>query len=137
MSQENVELVRAAWDAWARGDMDAALSVFTPDAEWDVTRSDIPDLGVYRGPEGVLAFFRDWQEQTFDDYRAVAEEFIAAGDETVLVRVLQSGIGRLSGIPLDDDDPHAQLWHLRAGQAVRVTIYRSWPEALEAAGLGQ
>jgi ketosteroid isomerase-like protein len=34
MSQENVEIVRRAYDAWNREDLDAFLSIVHPDAEW-------------------------------------------------------------------------------------------------------
>ena len=132
-----METVRRAWDAWTAGDMRAALSAFAPDVVWDVTRGEIPDLGVYRGPEGVAQFFRDWQEESFDDYHAVPDQFIDAGDGRVLVRVHQRGRGRLSGLELDDADPHAQLWTVADGTVVRVEIYRSWTEALEAAGLSE
>ena len=134
-ANHNIETVRRAWDAWSRGDMEAALTVFAPDVEWDVTRGELPDMGVYHGPEGVLAFFRDWQQESFDDYRAVPEQFIPVPDGRVLVRVRQSGTGKLSGAALDDDDPHAQLWTLAGGKVVNVSIYRSWDEALSAAGM--
>jgi ketosteroid isomerase-like protein len=37
MSQENVEKVRAAVDAWNRGAWDEALKDAAPDIEWDAS----------------------------------------------------------------------------------------------------
>jgi ketosteroid isomerase-like protein len=37
MSQENVEIVRASWEAWRRGDMDELFEFYDPAVEWDMT----------------------------------------------------------------------------------------------------
>jgi ketosteroid isomerase-like protein len=54
MSQENVDTVREAWDAWLRGDMDALFaSYFDRDVVYDLTHfREWPDH-TYRGLEGV------------------------------------------------------------------------------------
>jgi ketosteroid isomerase-like protein len=41
MSQAtNVELVRAAWNAWERGDMEAIFGFYDPAIVWDQTHTD-------------------------------------------------------------------------------------------------
>ena len=47
MSQENVEIVRAALDAYNRGDLEAMLKHAAPDCELDWSRSIGPQRGVY------------------------------------------------------------------------------------------
>jgi ketosteroid isomerase-like protein len=48
MSQENVEIVRAAIDAFNEGDWDGVLKDAAPDFEFDNSRSLVPDLrGAY------------------------------------------------------------------------------------------
>jgi ketosteroid isomerase-like protein len=48
MSQENVEIVRAAIDAWSRGDWDTALRYAAPNFEYDLSRAAIGSIrGVY------------------------------------------------------------------------------------------
>ena len=47
MSQENVEVVRAALDAYNREDYEAMLKYATPDCELDWSRSVGPQRGVY------------------------------------------------------------------------------------------
>lgn len=49
MSAENVETVRAIWDAWNRGDWDEVLKYAGPDFELD--NSSVAGRGVHRGPE--------------------------------------------------------------------------------------
>jgi ketosteroid isomerase-like protein len=56
MSQENVEIVRRAWEAYMRHDNEAALAFYDPEAE---LRHPV-DGSVYRGLDGVRAFFGDW-----------------------------------------------------------------------------
>jgi ketosteroid isomerase-like protein len=59
-SRINVEIVRASWEAWRRRDMEALFDFYDPAIEWDMTRSNVPDMGVCYGHEGVRAFFREW-----------------------------------------------------------------------------
>jgi hypothetical protein len=59
MSQETVEIVRRGYEAYARGDMDAAVAPFDPEIE--IYDHDIPDAGVYRGVEGLFRWQADWR----------------------------------------------------------------------------
>jgi ketosteroid isomerase-like protein len=131
-SEDSVEVVRKAWEAWERRDMQAVFDFYDPAIEWDMSESEVPDMGVYRGHEGVRRFFREWMAP-FHDYYAHAEDF-TLGSEGVLVRMRQGGRGKESGVDVEMP-PLWQLYRLRAGRAVRVEIYRDEHRALEAAGL--
>ena len=61
MSEENVEIVRAAYDAYNRGDLDAALKDAAPECELDWTRAVGPQRGLYRLDQ-MRAFFVDFLE---------------------------------------------------------------------------
>jgi ketosteroid isomerase-like protein len=132
MSEENLEIVRASWEAWSRGDMDALFEFYDPEVEWDMTRSYVPDMGVFHGHEGVREFFREWRA-FFAEYYAEPEQFVDAGDG-VVVRVKQGGRGRSSTVGVEMP-AYWQVYRLRDGRAVRVEIYRDETEALEAVGL--
>jgi ketosteroid isomerase-like protein len=96
MSPENVELVRAAWEAWERGDIEALFGFYDPAIVWDQTGYAGMELSsVYHGHDGVKQFFRDWLAP-FESYYAHAEDFIDAG-EAVVVRCRQGGRGKQSG----------------------------------------
>jgi ketosteroid isomerase-like protein len=56
LSQQNIDTVRAIFDAFSRGDMQGFLGLCDPDIEWDLSRRLI-DPETYRGPEGVKKFF--------------------------------------------------------------------------------
>src|SRR6476620_4330104 len=47
MSQDNVEMARRSYEAWHRGDVDAAFEDFAPDFELDMSRAIGTDRGVY------------------------------------------------------------------------------------------
>jgi ketosteroid isomerase-like protein len=53
MSRENVETVRAAFEAWMSGDLDAMLADADPDMEWYVLPDARPRLR--GGPDQVDA----------------------------------------------------------------------------------
>jgi ketosteroid isomerase-like protein len=132
MSEENLEVVRASWEAWSRGDMEALFEFYDPTVEWDMTHSQVPDMGVFHGHDGIREFFREWRA-FFAEYYAEPEEFIDAHD-SVLVRIKQSGRERTSTVTVEMPS-YWQLYRLRDGRAVRVEIYRDKADAFEAAGL--
>src|SRR5262245_28772561 len=84
MSQENVEVVRAALDAWNRGDWDSVLPFPDPDIEWHNSGA-VPDLGaVYHGHEGVRDFWNRWAG-SWDEIRLDAEEYVDLTDRVLLL----------------------------------------------------
>ena len=133
MSRQNVELVRAAWEAWERGDTASIFEFYDPDIVWDQTHAETPELStVYHGHDGVRQFLRAWLAP-FDSYYARPEEFIDAG-EAVVVRLRQGGRGKQSGVEVEMP-PYWQVYRLRDGRAVRIEVYNDQGEARKAAGV--
>jgi ketosteroid isomerase-like protein len=130
MSQENVAIVRQIWDAFERGAFPAEL--FDETAEWH-TASDLPDSEVCRGHAAIQRMLKTGWENVLDPGLR-AEELLDAG-ETVFVRWRGWGKGRSSGIPIDWHEAHS--YELRSGTVVTVREYRSWDQALEAAGISE
>jgi ketosteroid isomerase-like protein len=133
VSEENVALVRASWEAWDRRDMDAVFAFYDPAIVWDTTHYPgfvVTDL--YHGHDGIRQFFREWLAP-FESYYAHAEEFIDAED-SVVVRCRQGGRGRQSGTEVEMP-PYWQLYRLRRRRVVRIELYRDESDALKAAGL--
>jgi ketosteroid isomerase-like protein len=73
MSQENVEIVRQAFEASVRRDNEAVFARYDPEIEVDYTASG--RRGVYRGLEGVREWFRDWMS-AFEDRGWEIEEWV-------------------------------------------------------------
>ena len=136
MSQENVEIVRASWDAWERGDMEGLFALYDPEIVWDQSHYETVELSgaVYRGHDGVKRFFREWLAP-WDNYYSRADDFIDAED-AVVVRAIQGGRGKESGVEVAAR-PYWQVYWLRAGLIVRIEPYDSRARALEAVGLSE
>jgi ketosteroid isomerase-like protein len=131
MSQENVEIVRHFYDAFARGDPEVGFAVF--DTEVEAYDHDILDAREYRGWAGMLEWQADW-ERSWESWRWDPEEFIDAGDRVVAVLRVHAK-GRHSGVDLERVD--GAVWTLRDGKCVRLDYYGSKEEALRALGLAE
>lgn len=130
MAQEDVDRLRAGYEAMGRGDFGAVLDLMDPEIEIR-DRPEVPDPQTYRGREGVLAALSQ-NFETFDDLEMLPERFIDGGDKMV-VCILLRGRGRGSGVPVEDRLAH--LWSIRDGRAVALQVYSDPAEALKAAGL--
>ena len=130
MSQENVDLVRRAYEAFLGGDFAATLAKWHPDVEID--GRNLPDGRVYRGHDGILEHVTSWANM-WEDWRVELDRFIDAGDDRVVVLTHERGRNKATGMELDA--LHAELYTVRDGQIVRWQGFSVRAEALEAAGL--
>ena len=131
MSQENVEIVRAAIEAYNRGDVDAAFKDVGPEFEFDQTRAVGLDRGVFNLEQfrNLLTTFADsWESVTLG-----ADELIDAGDDVVMP-FTNVARGR-DGIEVQARG--VWVWTIRGGSIVRACLYQERQEALEAAGLSE
>jgi ketosteroid isomerase-like protein len=131
MSEENVEIVRRSYDAYGRGDLEAALVDLDPEIE--IYDHDIPESSEYRGLEGLFRWQADW-ESSWESWRWEPEEFIEAGERVVAVLRVHAK-GRQSGADVERVD--GAVWTLREGKCVRLDYFGSRDQALEAAGLSE
>jgi ketosteroid isomerase-like protein len=133
MSEENVEIVRAIYRGWARGNLGAALPFYDPEVKLESFNYSAPgESFVGHGPDGIRQFVRDFLSDV-DDYRLIAEEVIRLDDEHVLVVGYHTARGRQSGVPVRD--PALTVWRFREGRVVRLIIGRDRDRVVEAAGL--
>ena len=133
MSEENVEIVRRAYEAWNRGDLEAALEFLDPGVELSLP-PDFPEAGTHRGRSEVRRWVTEEFLPTLEDFRAVPERFLDADDQ-VVVFVRYSGRGKTTGIEVRGSIVDAHLWTLRNGMVERLRMYQGTEEALAAAGL--
>jgi len=78
MSQENVDIVRAGYEAYNRGDVEAALATLHPRIEW-WPAADEPITDPYRGHDGYRSLVAGAREAVPDLYVEVEELFVAGG----------------------------------------------------------
>ena len=125
------ELVRLAFDATNRRDIEAARSLASDDAELYPIRSQLEGKA-FRGPDGfadaLAAAWADWDELHFE-----VEEIRELPDGVVALVRFQAR-GRASGVDLDVPTG----WHFRVagGKITYSRAYSKPEEALRAAGAG-
>jgi ketosteroid isomerase-like protein len=83
--QENVDVVRAGYQAFGRGDIAGLLAQLDPDVEWRTPGpADLPTAGQRQGHDGVQEFFRTLSGLV-ETLRFEPKEFIAQGDRVIVV----------------------------------------------------
>ena len=131
MSQENVELLHQAIDAFNRRDLDAFLALMDPGMEFTPYERAVEGLGPYCGHDGV----RDWWKDSFaafPDLRADWTRYVTCGDVT-FARGRLRGTGAGSGATFERTLWMANEWRDR--KQVWWHAFESEAEALEAVGL--
>jgi uncharacterized protein len=131
MSQENVEIMRRAYEAMNRDGLDAVVRFAHADIEF-VPPPELP-TGPARGVEAVEQFARQWVE-TFDDFRIEPERFIDAGNQVV---VFVRDSGRVKGSDAEIHNRFIHVWTLAAGKVMKWQTFTDESRALEAAGLSE
>jgi ketosteroid isomerase-like protein len=132
MSEENVEIVRRAFDAWNSRDNDTGFSLVDPEIEVEVNLNS-PIDGIYRGQGGLAKFMTEFWGQ-FETYRSDFVESIPA-DENVIIKVHHHGTGRGSGVEVEM--LNWQVFTFRDGRIFRWRNFNTREQALEAAGLSE
>jgi ketosteroid isomerase-like protein len=134
MSQENVEVVKVAYEAFVRGGLDRYLEHFTDDVDYRAIEGAIDDSGPIHGKAAVRAWLQDWID-TFDEFWFEPIELIDAGEDTVVAVERYGGRAKLSGV--ETDQTEAVVLTIRDGKIARGREYATRDQALEAAGLSE
>jgi len=137
MSQENVAIVAMLLEKFRAGDHDV-FEHYDPAIEWDATRGGdhvIEISNVYRGHEGVRAYWRAWLG-AWQPVEVFDHELEDAGDSVVALISGQRNRGRYSEIEVEVE-PYALVFTLREGKVVRWAFYSDQGEALESVGLSK
>jgi ketosteroid isomerase-like protein len=129
MSRENVDRFVEATEAFNRGDVEAWLESYDPEAVFEPQIAAVEGASV--GHDGLRAFaatigdLYDRFQVRFYDVRDLGDRVLALGEA--------SSIGRGSGIGLDQ--PLAIVASFRDGRIVHFKDYGEEAQALEAVGL--
>src|SRR5262245_41893400 len=137
MSQENLEIVRRAFERWQEGGGTADAvppEIFAEDVEWNLSAYPIVDLPTRgKGRDDLMdtwtQYFSGWR-----DYRPEAREFIDAGDD-VIVLLHETASVAGSEITIERDVPH--VWTLRDGLVVRWRVFEGLDDARRAVALSE
>lgn len=125
MSQTDIAAVRAAWEGFARGDIDAATAVMDENVRWygagdpdaETACSSRSDAGAFVGQaiaDGVSADLLEVRELGDDRYLAVIHMHVPEDWEA-------------------PPEPHGELVAMRGGKVIEMVVYPTVEDALAAA----
>ena len=117
---QNVEVVKAAYAAFGRGDIDALLGMMTNDVDWQTYGpADLPTTGQRLGKPEVGRFFQQvgatWNFERFEP-----QQFIAQGDMVVALGIY-SGTAKPGGREFSSEFAH--VFTVRNGMVTRFREY--------------
>lgn len=126
MSPDNVERLREIYAAINAGLDEPLLHFLHPQFVYK-SREELPAGGSYLTTD-ILRRLAE-REEMFRDVRFEAEEFISS-DQGVVVAVRGTGVGRVSGAPVDERIFH--VWKMEDAKARELWSYSDRAKALAA-----
>ena len=134
MSQENVETVRRAIEAWNADDLDACLAVLDAEVEWhpSIEPGLEGEATAYRGHDGAIKAWREYRGEAWDRLTSRPQEIRDLGESVLLLGHIDI-TARTTGIKFTREV--GELSEFQGGKIVRVRDFLTHSEALEAAGL--
>ena len=131
MSQENVQLVRRIFDAWAEGDFSVGRDLVAENFEWRQPAEAVEPGS--RGGEAIGGSLKRIFE-VYENFTVTPEEFLDAGDQVVVVARVH-GVSRGAGLALDQR--FAFVWTVSDGRLARNEVFADRSQALAAAGISE
>ena len=129
MSQENVEIVRAATEAWSVGDMNSLRRLYDPQIVVQPLPA-WPEPGPWIGAEAVIRSWERQREALGEQTLVSISDLVHAGDR-VLVTQRWQGAGRGPEMSLET----TVVVTIRNGKMTALDFFRDRVDALESVGL--
>jgi uncharacterized protein len=127
MGEQSVDVVRAVYEAFGRGDVPAVLGAMADNIEWHEAEG-MPYGGVYHGGEAVAQNVFGPITQDIPDLAVKPEEFIASGDAVAAV-VRYTGTGKATGKQLNL--PAVHVFNVRNGKIAQFRQFIDTAKFLE------
>jgi ketosteroid isomerase-like protein len=133
MSEENVETVQRAQEAWDAENLDAWLAEADPEVEWHTAMGQALEgrKSTYRGHDGLRKAWDEYRNQAWGGFRDQIQEIRDLGESVLVLGHLVTA--RMAGIEAGQE--FGQLVTFRDGKILRSEDFLSRAETLEAAGM--
>jgi ketosteroid isomerase-like protein len=123
----DIEVVKAAFAAFAARDLEAVLALAAPDIEFSaVTGEHAGRTDPYRGHEGLRQYFRD-VASVWEELRLTPREFRSHGD-LILVTGKVAARSRTRTV----SGSTGWIWRVHDGKVTYVRVYASAADAIAA-----
>jgi ketosteroid isomerase-like protein len=134
MSQENLETIQRAQEAWNAEDLDAWLAEADPEVEWHTALEQAVEGrgSTFRGHDGLRKAWDEYRSETWGGLMNQIQEIRDLGDSVLVLGHLDVS-GRTSGVEFTQQ--FGQLVTFRGGKILRTHDFLSHADALAAAGL--
>jgi ketosteroid isomerase-like protein len=130
--ERNTQVVRKAFDAFTRRDVEAMLRIMDPSVELYLPKTAglANEPMPYRGHDGVRRYF-EHVEKVWERLEVFLHEYHETDDQVLVVgRVRAQGRdGRI------EDTPAHWVWEIEDGRIAKGSVYTDREEALTAVGL--
>jgi uncharacterized protein len=125
MAHPNEDLLRRGYQAFAAGDIDTVLSLFSHDIVWHVGGTS-KISGDYRGHQQVVMFFSQMMELSGGTFRLDIHDVLANDVHGVVLATARA----------ERDDQtmevrEANIWHLADGKATEFWVFAEDQDALD------
>lgn len=131
IQEKNLAIVKSAYDAFFRKDLDGFTASFTDDTElFEV--DTLPYGGIHRGKQGFLALIEQVMA-VWEGLDLTIHEYLAGGDHVAVygeLRVTSKATGKTAVTTL------VEIWHIVDGRTRRLeVVYGDTAQILATAGL--
>jgi uncharacterized protein len=113
----NGALIKGAYAAFARGDIDGAMAAFADDIVWHVPGRG-PLSRDYHGRGEVLGFFGHFMELSAGTFRLQVDDVMAQGDRVVVLCTESAQRGSRAW-----SSPQVHVWTVKDGKAIAFWEY--------------
>ena len=118
MSEQNVETVKGAYEAFAQGNIPEVLAVLDPEAEWTEPGGGNSASGTFKGPEEVGSKVFPLVQEHFDEFAVMPDTYDDQGD-TVVATGRYTGKNK-SGAELDATFEHT--WKFSGDKVISMDV---------------
>ena len=127
----NTDILKEGYEAFGRGDLDAATQNFADDIRWENPEApQIPNSGTTEGKDNVKQLFAELGNY-WESFSITPDEFIESGD-TVVVLSHSESQGKDTGTEVKL--PWVHVWRFRDGKVTEVQALTDTALAANALG---
>ena len=130
----NADNLKRGFEAFSKGDLDAAAETWADDIRWDGTNDERMPLGGRIEGKDALKQALAGLGETWERFSAVPDEFHDS-DDTVIV--LGHGEGKAKETGKELKWPFVQVWRFKEGKATEVLALADTFEVAKALGLAE